>query len=180
MKLVAISGSLRKASYNTALLRSLQALAPAGMSIEVHTLHGIPVFNEDDEAATGKPQAVKTLDAAIRQAQGVIIATAEYNFGMPGGLKNASDWLSRKGSPLNGKPMGVMGASTGPVGTARVQYDLRKNLQAHEAIVMPKPEVFVSNAQTKFNDKGELTDAATRDFMSKWLEALQKWVERVG
>lgn len=180
MKLVAVSGSLRKASYNTALLRALGGVAPKGTTIAVHTLHDIPVFNEDDEAATGKPQTVKALDAAIREAHGVVIATAEYNFGMPGGLKNASDWLSRRGSPLNGKPIGIMGASTGPVGTARAQYDLRKNLQAHEAIVMPKPEVFVGNAQTKFNSDGELTDAATRDFLTKWLETFQKWIERVS
>jgi chromate reductase len=180
MNFIGISGSLRQASYNTALLQTLPELAPAGIEIAVHTLHSIPIFNEDDEAATGKPAAVKILDAAIRQAHGVIIATAEYNFGIPGGLKNASDWLSRHGSPLNGKPVGVMGASQGPVGTARVQYDLRKNLQAHEAIVMPKPEVFVANAQTKFNSKGELTDSATREHLVKWLEAFKKWVERVG
>jgi chromate reductase len=180
MKLVAISGSLRRASYNTALLRSLAEHSGPGADIEVHTLHGIPIFDEDDEAASGKPERVKQLDSAIRAAAGVLIATAEYNFGIPGGLKNASDWLSRQGSPLNGKPVGVMGASMGPVGTARVQYDLRKNLQAHEAIVMPKPEIFVSNAQHKFNAAGELTDEATRTLLAKWLEAFRKWVERVG
>ncbi len=180
MKVIAISGSLRKASYNTALLRALQPLAPAGMSIEVHTLHGIPVYDGDDEDLTGKPEAVKLLDAAIREAAGVIVSTPEYNFSIPGGLKNASDWLSRHGSPLNGKPTGVMGASQGPIGTARVQYDLRKNLQALEALVMPKPEIFVGSAQTKFSDKGELTDDSTRTHLAKWLEAFAKWIERVG
>jgi chromate reductase len=180
MKLVAISGSLRKASFNTALLRNLAALAPAGISIDVHTLMGIPIYNGDDEDASGKPEPVKQLDAAIRAAAGVIISTAEYNFGIPGGLKNASDWLSRHGSPLNGKPVGVMGASMGPVGTARVQYDLRKNLQAHEAIVMPKPEIFVGVAHSKFDDKGTLTDAPTREHLQKWLEAFAAWAAKVS
>lgn len=180
MKLVAISGSLRKGSYNTALLRALAAEAPADVELELHTIAGIPVYNGDDEAASGKPEVVKALDAAIRQAQGVVISTAEYNFGIPGGLKNASDWLSRHGSPLNGKPVGVMGAAQGPVGTARVQYDLRRNLQAHEAIVMPKPEIFVGNAHTKFNDSGELIDEPTRQHLAKWLAAFVSWVEKVG
>lgn len=180
MNIVAISGSLRKASYNTALLRTLQELAPKGTSISIYTLHKIPVYNEDDEVATGKPEAVKLLDASIRAAGGVIISTPEYNFSIPGGLKNASDWLSRHGSPFAGKPVGIIGASGGPIGTARTQYDLRKNLGAQEAIVMPKPEVFVGNAPSKFNDKGELTDATTREFLGKWLAAFAKWIERVG
>ena len=180
MKLIAISGSLRNASYNTALLNTLVELAEAPVSIELRSIAGIPVYNGDDEKQSGKPQAVKDLDEAIREAEGVIIGTPEYNFGIPGGLKNASDWLSRQSSPLKGKPVGVMGASQGPVGTARVQYDLRKNLQAHEAIVMPKPEIFVGNAQTKFDTDGKLTDEPTREHLMKWLAAFVEWVRRVG
>ncbi len=178
MKITAISGSLRKASFNTALLHALQPLAPQGMEIEIAGLHGIPVYDGDEEDKTGKPEAVKALDAKIRAAAGVIIATPEYNFSYPGGLKNASDWLSRRGSPLRWKPVGVMGVSTGPIGTARAQYHLRQNLQAHEALVMPKPEVFVRNAETTFSKSGELTDAETRKFVGDWLKAFAAWVEK--
>jgi chromate reductase len=180
MNIVAFGGSLRRASYNSALLATVKQLAAPAMHIDIRTLQGIPLFNEDEEQAGGKPDAVKALDAAIRAARAVIIATPEYNFGMPGGLKNASDWLSRHGSPLNGKPVGIMGASQGPVGTARVQYDLRKNLQAHEALVMPKPEIFVAHAQGKFDANGELADETTREHLAKWLAAFAKWIERVG
>jgi chromate reductase, NAD(P)H dehydrogenase (quinone) len=178
MKIIAVSGSLRKSSFNTALIHALQDLAPKGMEIEVMPLHGIPVYDGDDEDKTGKPDTVKALDARIRAAAGTIIATPEYNFSFPGGLKNALDWLSRGGSPLRHKPVGVMGASTGPVGTARAQYQLRQTLQGNEALVMPKPEIFVRNAETTFAKSGELVDAETRTFVGDWLKAFAAWVER--
>jgi chromate reductase, NAD(P)H dehydrogenase (quinone) len=178
MKIIAISGSLRKASFNTALTNTLQTLAPKLLEIEPASLHGIPVYDGDDEDRTGKPEAVKALDARIRAAAGVIISTPEYNFSIPGGLKNALDWLSRQGSPLRYKPVGVMGASTGPVGTARAQYHLRQTLQHHEALLMPKPEVFVRFADKMFSASGELVDVETRKFVGTWLEAFAAWVER--
>lgn len=180
MKLLAISGALRRGSLNTALLRALPALAPEGVGIEIATLHGIPLYDGDDEAATGKPQAVLALDARIRSSAGVIISTPEYNFSPPGVLKNATDWLSREDNPFRGKPLGVMGASAGPLGTARAQYHLRQNLVGLDAVTMPKPEVFVGSAGNKFDASGNLTDDAARRHLAAWLEAFTAWVRRHG
>ncbi len=179
MKIIAISGSLRKASLNTALLHALPKLAPQGMSIEIVTLHGIPVYDGDDEATSGKPTKILELDQKIRAAQGVIIATPEYNFSIPGGLKNASDWLSRGGSPFQWKPVGILGAADGPLGTGRAQYHLRQNLQALEAITMPKPEIFIGNASTKFDAHGNLNDENTKAHLVKWLEKFSIWVAKL-
>jgi chromate reductase, NAD(P)H dehydrogenase (quinone) len=180
MQIVAIGGSLRRDSFNTKLLQCLQSLAPKDIriEIEIESLRGIPLYDGDEEDRTGKPQAVQDLDAKIRAAQGVIIATPEYNFSVPGVLKNALDWLSRQGSPLRWKPVGIMGASTGPVGTARAQYHLRQTLQHHEALLLPKPEIFVRNAQTLFSKSGELTDSDTGKHVASWLVAFAAWVEK--
>src|SRR5580765_5582868 len=113
MQLLGISGALRKASTNSGLIRALKALAPEGVSIDLATLHGIPLYDGDDEDAHGKPQAVKDLDARIRAADGIIFATPEYNFSIPGVLKNATDWLSRGGSPFKWKRVGLVGSSEG-------------------------------------------------------------------
>jgi chromate reductase, NAD(P)H dehydrogenase (quinone) len=178
MKIIGISGSLRKASYNTSLLRALISLQPHGMEIEPIRLNGIPIYDGDDEKATGKPATILELDQKIRAADGVVIVTPEYNFSIPGGLKNAIDWLSRGSSPLKGKRVGIMGASDGPIGTARSQYQLRQTLQSQESIVMPRPEIFVSTAHDKFDAKGTLTDAATLERLKKWLKAFADWVEK--
>src|SRR5882672_1817612 len=107
MKLLGISGALRKASTNTGLLRALHDLAPSGMAFDIATLHGIPLYDGDDEQAHGKPQAVKDLDARIREASGVVFGCPEYNFSIPGVLKNGIDWLSRGGSPFKWKRVGI-------------------------------------------------------------------------
>ena len=177
MNIIAISGSLRRASLNTALLRACAGLAPADMRIEIATLHGIPLYDGDAEAATGKPESVVALDQRIRAAAGVIIATPEYNFSVPGVLKNANDWLSRKDNPFRGKRLGVLGAAAGPLGTGRAQYHLRQNLQGLEAVTMPKPEIFVGNAPSKFDAAGQLTDESTRTHIAKWLVAFAAWVD---
>ncbi len=177
MKIIGISGSLRKASYNTSLLRALISSQPQGMEIEPIRLNGIPVYDGDDEKAAGKPAAVLELDEKIRAADGVVIVTPEYNFSIPGGLKNAIDWLSRGSSPLKGKRVGIMGASDGPIGTARSQYHLRQTLQSQESIVMPRPEIFVGNASKKFDAEGNLTDDDTAQRLTKWLKAFADWVE---
>ena len=114
MKILAISGALRKASTNTGLARAMADVAPEGVTVEVATLHGIPLYDGDLEAASGKPDAVKALDAKIRVSDGVIIVTPEYNFSIPGVLKNATDWLSRGGSPFSWKRVAVIGAAAGP------------------------------------------------------------------
>ncbi len=177
MKIIAISGALRKSSTNTGLLRALADLAPKSVEIEIATLHGIPLYDGDLETAQGKPETVKALDARIRAADGVIVATPEYNFSVPGVLKNATDWLSRGGSPLKWKRTGIIGAADGPLGTGRAQYHLRQNLQALEAIVMPKPEFFAGNISQKTDVAGNLTDTDSRERLAKWLEAFCIWVK---
>ena len=179
MNILAISGALRKGSTNTGLLRALEALAPAGVKIEIVTLHGIPLYDGDAEEASGKPPSVKDLDARIRAADGIIIATPEYNFSIPGVLKNATDWLSRGGNPFRWKRMGLVGSSAGPfLGTGRGQYHLRQNLQALQAIVMPRPEIFVNHNELKLDASGDLTDEETRKHLAKWLTAFVEWVEK--
>ena len=178
MQILAISGSLRKGSFNTALLRTLQTLAPEGMAIEIATLQGIPLYDGDAEATSGKPESVLALDKRIQDADGIIVSTPEYNFSIPGVLKNATDWLSRQATPFKWKRVGIIGASVSPVGTARSQYHLRQNLQAMEAVVMPRPEVFVSLADKKFDGEGQLIDEATRKVVERWLKAFGEWVEK--
>lgn len=178
MKILAISGALRKGSTNTALLRAVAGQAPSGMEFEIATLHGIPLYDGDDEDANGKPETVSVLDKRIRAADGVIIATPEYNFSVPGVLKNATDWLSRGSAPFKWKRVGVMGASGGPIGTARSQYHLRQNLQALEAIVMPKPEIFLADSAHKFAEDGTINDATVRKIIDTWLAAFKDWVSK--
>jgi chromate reductase len=177
MRIIGISGALRKASTNTGLLRALAAMAPEGITIEVHTLHGIPLFNEDEIAAHGTPTLVLALADRIRSADGIIIATPEYQFSVPGVLKNATDWLSTCKAPFKWKRTGIVGASAGAMaGTARAQYHLRQNLQALQAIVMPRPEMFVVHNELKFDGNGNLTDDETRTRLKTWLEAYLKFL----
>lgn len=179
LNIVAISGSLRTKSFNTSLLRAMQSMAGESMAMDIATLKGIPVYDGDDEEATGVPQIVTELAEKIRAADGVIIATPEYNFSIPGGLKNATDWISReKNQPFGNKPVGVVGAAAGPLGTGRSQYQLRQNLVGLSALTMSKPEVFVGSAHTKFADDGSLTDEETGKFLKIWLEAFEAWVRR--
>lgn len=178
---LAISGSLRKASYNTALLRTLIERAPASLAITLADIADIPVYNGDDETAHGQPSAAKALSDRIRAADGVIIGTPEYNFSIPGGLKNALDWISRpKDQPFRGKTAGVVGASNGPVGTARSQYHVRQVLVSLEAVTMTKPEVLLTNAGSKFDASGKLTDAPTLEVVDRWLKAYEAWIAKLA
>lgn len=179
MDILAISGSLRRASFNTALARHIASVAPSGVSVEVVRLNDVPLYDGDVEDASGRPSSVIALQKRIAAADGVIIATPEYNFSIPGVLKNALDWVSRGERPFFRKAVGVVGASGGPIGTARSQYHLRQNLQGLEAQVMPKPEVFVSNADSKFDAEGRLTDAETAGFVAAWVGAYVEWVRYV-
>ncbi|HRX35592.1 MAG TPA: NADPH-dependent FMN reductase [Aestuariivirga sp.] len=177
--ILGISGSLRKASTNTGLLRALKDMAPERVSFEIATLHGIPLYDGDEEEAHGKPDAVKALDARIRAVDGVVFACPEYNFSVPGVLKNATDWLSRGSAFLKWKRTGIVGAGDGHyLGTGRSQYHFRQNLQALQAIVMPRPEIFVNHNSEKFDHDGNLIDAETRDHLGKWFEAFIEWVEK--
>jgi len=179
-KILAISGSLRKASTNTMALRAAQKLAPAGMSIEIADISQIPLY-DDDVRSLGEPASVQTLKAQIRAADAVLIATPEYNFSIPGVLKNALDWVSRPPEPpFDGKPVAIMGAAPGPVGTARVQYHLRQVLVFMNTFTVNKPEVFISQSGTKFTPEGELKDEMTAKFITELLVALKTLAERVA
>ena len=180
MKVLGISGSLRQGSYNSMALRAAQKLAPAGMKLDIADIARIPLYNDDVRAA-GEPPAVAALKAQIRAADAVLLVTPEYNFSIPGVLKNTLDWLSRPPEPpFEGKPVAIMGASPGPVGTARVQYDLRKVLGFMNTFTVNKPEVFISFAQNKFNAQGELTDEPTGKFIADLLVSLQTLKQRVN
>jgi len=180
MKVLGISGSLRAGSYNTMALKAAQKLAPAGMTIEIASIADIPLYN-DDVRAQGDPEPVSRLKAAIRAADAVLIVTPEYNFSIPGVLKNALDWMSRPPEPpFGGKCVAIMGASPGPVGTARVQYDLRKVLVFLDAFCVNKPEVFIANCASKFDAQGNLTDEAGAKFIGELLVNMQKLKARLG
>lgn len=179
MKVIAISGSLRQASFNTGLLRAAQELAPDDMEIEIGDISEIPLYNADEQAM-GFPASVQQLSDKIRVADGVLIATPEYNYSIPGGLKNAIDWISRADNqPFNGKPIAIMGASMGNLGTARAQYHLRQIFIFLNGMVLNRPEVFVGAAHEKHDAAGTLTDQSTRDFLADYLKAVRDWVEKV-
>ena len=179
MRIIGIPGSLRRASINRKLLHVMSGLAPAGVTIEAHDLLDVPPFNEDVEAE-GAPPAVQVLRDAIAGAQGLLIVTPEYNSGVPGVLKNGLDWLSRppRRSVLDGKPVGIVGASPGILGTARAQPQLRQLFVFTNSPVMMQPEIYVTSAYQKFDEMGKLTDERTREALIRYLAALKVWVER--
>ena len=179
MKVIGISGSLRKGSFNTAALRAAQGLAPAGMTIEIAEIGDLPLYNDDVRAA-GYPPAAERLRSEIASADAVLFVTPEYNYSVSGVLKNAIDWASRPpNQPLDGKPVAIMGASGGLFGTARAQYHLRQMLIFLNAFPLNKPEVMIGQAQTRFDQAGNLTDEPTREFIRKLLEALRDWTNRL-
>ena len=180
LHVIGIAGSLRTHSFNRGLLRAAQAVAPVGMQITIMDLTPIPFYNADVEAQ-GDPAPVAQLKSAVQQADALLVAVAEYNYGMSGVLKNTIDWLSRPPQlVLKGKPVALMGASPGMVGTARAQLQLRQALVYTQTPVMPPPpEVLVARAQEKFNSEGKLTDEDTRAHIRGLLEALVTWTHRV-
>ncbi len=179
LTICAISGSLRAGSYNTAALHAAAELAPEGVSLVQASIADIPPYNEDVKAA-GFPSAVIRLQQAIASAGAVLIATPEYNYSIPGVLKNAIDWVSRtEPQPFAGKPVAIMGASLGAIGTARAQYDLRKMFVYLDAHPLNKPEVMIGAAHTRFDAEGRLHDEATRKFLASLLTALRDWTRRL-
>lgn len=172
MNILGISGSLRQASFNTALLQAAQELAPAGMNIVTHRLHDLPLFDQDVEEQ-GDPAPVAAFKQAIDRADGLLIACPEYNGGITGVLKNAVDWASRIGksrqaAPLTGKLVCIIGASPGITGTVRAQDQLRLVLRRAGARTEPQGDVLVFQAHTKIID-GQLSDARTREALSRHL-----------
>lgn len=171
-----LSGSLREKSFNTALLRAAITLVPPGMTITTGSFAAFPLYNADVQAK-GIPEAVQTLAGQIRHADAVLIVSPEYNYTIPGGLKNALDWVSRVDKqPFDGKLIAMMGASPGKLGTARMQYHLRQSFVFLNSIVLNRPEVMVANAASMFDEQGKLTDEATRKIVGDLLTALAKAV----
>ena len=172
VKILGIAGSLRKGSYNRMLLKAAQQLLPPQSSLEIFELHGIPVFSEDDEKSP--PERVTALKAKIRAADAILFATPEYNYSIPGGLKNAIDWASRPygDSAWMGKPAAIIGASVGRMGSARAQYHLRQVCVYLDVDVVNQPEVMVGNASEHFDGQGSLTHESSRESLKELLAAL--------
>jgi len=182
LRILGISGSLRAASYNTALLQAARELLGPDVTLEIASLRGIPLYDED-ERQQGWPPAVSALGEAVRRADAVLIALPEYNFSIPGVLKNALDWVSRlPEQPFARKPVALMGASTGRLGTARAQPHLRQCLQYLDARTLNKPELFVAQAAQAFTPgpQPELRDAAAREALIALLAALLAAIDPPG
>lgn len=177
IEVIGISGSLRRKSYNTLLLHTAIKLAPEDMLITPASID-LPLYNEDLHEQ-GDPVEVINLKAQIAKADAVLIVTPEYNYSVPGVLKNAIDWVSRPPEqPFSGKPVAIMGASPGKFGTARAQYHLRQTFVCLNAAVLNKPEVMVGGVKGLFDENGQMTDQATREHVAKQLMALAELVDR--
>ncbi len=180
---VMICGSLRTGSYNRMVMNALPTLAPEGLQLrEAPPFREFPLYDADIQNSRGFPAEVNRLADAIRAADGVIFITPEYNFGIPGGLKNAIDWLSRlPDQPFAGKPIALQSASPGPLGGGRVQYDMRRAMVFLDALTLNKPEIFIGNCMQRIDEKtGEITDAQTKEFLRQQLAAFAKFVAQHG
>jgi chromate reductase, NAD(P)H dehydrogenase (quinone) len=173
--ILGIAGSLRRASYNRATLRAAQPLVPEGATLEIFELDGIPGFNQDDEAHP--PTKVVELKARVRAADAILFVTPEYNYSVPGVLKNAIDWASRPygDNAWNGKPVAVMGASVGMLGTARAQYHLRQVFVFLNMYPINQPEVMIAQAAERFDAAGSLLDTHAQDLIRQLLRHLVAW-----
>ena len=177
--ILGIPGSLRKASFNRHALVAAQALVPAGAALEIFELEGIPPFNQDQEKQP--PTRVTELKAKVRAADAILFATPEYNYSIPGVLKNAIDSASRPygDNAWQGKPVAVMGASVGILGSARAQYHLRQCFVFLNMYPVNQPEVLIASAAQRFNERGELTDETSRELIRKLLAELVAWTKRL-
>ncbi|MCX7513563.1 NADPH-dependent FMN reductase [Frateuria hangzhouensis] len=185
LRILCLPGSLRRDSWNRRLLEVAATLAPAGARAEVYdALAAVPLFDEDlEQAQADGPPGVRALRAAIAAADGLVIATPEYNHALPGVLKNALDWLSRgspEGEVLADRPVAVLGASAGPWGTRLAQASLRQVLHTCGALVMPSPTLFVALAAERFDTRGALADPALRASLERFMHAFAAWIERVA
>jgi chromate reductase len=179
ISILGFAGSLRKGSYNKSLLRAAQEMVPEDATLEVFDLEGIPPFNQDLE--NQPPEKVKEFKAKIRASDAILIATPEYNYSIPGVLKNAIDNASRPygDNAFNGKPAAIMGASIGMLGTARAQYHLRQSMVFLNMYPLNQPEVMVPFAQEKIDQNGRVTDQKTREKIKELLEALVSWTKKL-
>ena len=180
MHFLGISGSLRRQSLNTAALRACAGLLPPGATMDLADISAIPLYNEEIREQ-GLPASVQTLREQILRADALVIATPEYNYSMPGVLKNAIDWASRPPSqPFEGKPIALMSASPGGFGGARAQYQLRQVFIYLNGLILNRPEAMISAAHTKFDAQGELTDPTAADQLKALLAALADWTRLIS
>jgi chromate reductase len=179
VRILGVAGSLRRASYNRALLRAAVELAPSGITLTAFDLIDLPLYNGDVEAG-GDPPSVAAFKQAIGEADAVLFVTPEYNHGVPGVMKNAVDWASRppRSAVLDRKPVGIIGASPGMTGSARGQSQLRQAFEFTNSYCMPQPEILVFRAHEKFDPEGRLTDESTATHLRAYLEALAAWALR--
>ena len=179
VNILGFAGSLRQGSYNKALLRAATELVPQDANLEIFDLEGIPPFNQDLEKSM--PPKVKEFKAKIKSADAILMVTPEYNYSIPGVLKNAIDWASRPygDNSFTGKPVAVMSASTGMLGGARAQYHLRQVLVFLDMYPINKPEVFLTFANQKFDEKGRLTDEKAKELIKELLTALVTWTRKL-
>ena len=179
LRILGIAGSLRRQSYNRAALRAATQVAPEGATIDIFEINGIPPFSEDDEQ--DPPAKVVELKRSIRDADAVLFVTPEYNYSIPGVLKNAIDWASRPygDSAWVGKPAAIMGASVGTIGTARAQYHLRQVMVFLNMFPLNQPEVMIAKAHERFDAEGNLTDEKTKEFIGLLLQGLVDWTRRL-
>jgi chromate reductase len=179
LKILGICGSLRKASFNMAALRACNELMPQGMTLQITSIADLPIFNQDVLDA-GMPEPVKRFRGEVAAADGLLIASPEYNFSVPAPLKNAIDWASRPPNQVfQDKPIAIFSAAGGPLGGARVQYDLRRILSQLWGHVLPRPEVFIGMAASKIDAQGKLTDETTRKFLTELLLGFKDWIVRM-
>lgn len=178
-RILGISGSLRRESYNSAALRAAVGLAPEGATVETFALDGIPLFNQDEEK--NPPVQVVELKRRVREADALLFVTPEYNYSVPGVLKNAIDWASRPygDNAWDGKPAAIMGASIGAIGTARAQYHLRQIFVFLNVFPVNQPEVMIGNAPQRFDAEGNLTDETTKTFIRQLLQSLVDLKRRI-
>jgi chromate reductase len=179
INILGFGGSLRKGSYNRALLQAAVELVPEGANLEIFELHGIPLFNQDLEASP--PEKVKEFKRKIRAADALLVATPEHNYSVAAAVKNAIDWASRPygDNSFEGKPVAMMSASTGMLGGARAQYHLRQTFVFLNMYPINKPEVFVTFASQKFDNEGRLVDEKAKEIIRELLKTLIAWAKKL-
>ena len=181
LKIVGICGSLRAKSFNLSALVAAGSLMPEGMTLEIAPLHDLPMYNADLQEK-GMPESVQKLRDVMASADGLILAAPEFNWTISAPLKNMIDWISRFPAgqqPFSQMPLAILSATTGPMGGARVQYDLRRSLGSQGVLALAKPEIFINNAHTKFDAEGILIDAATLKILQEQMIAFQDWIVRM-
>jgi chromate reductase, NAD(P)H dehydrogenase (quinone) len=183
LNVASICGSLRKGSYNRMVMNTLQGYAPEGMRItEAPSFAGFPHYNADVQNSSGFPLPVQALAEAVRAADGVIFVSPEYNYSIPGALKNAIDWVSRTpNQPFAGKPIAIQSATGGALGGGRMQYDLRRCMIFLDAWTINKPEIFIGNCSQRIDEKtGQIKDQQTIGFIEQQLAAFAQFIARIG